>query len=66
VASSLSIMAMGPPGLLAPLSAALVLWRWRASLQRRIGGYTGDGAGALVELSETPVLLTAALLAGWE
>jgi adenosylcobinamide-GDP ribazoletransferase len=64
VASSLSIMAMGPPGLLAPLSAALVFWRWRASLQRRIGGYTGDGAGALVELTETAILVTAVLLAG--
>ena len=35
---------------------------WRRSVQRRLGGFTGDCAGALVELLETALLATAALL----
>lgn len=42
---------------------AAVLLRWRQSLQQRLGGYTGDGVGALVELTETWVLLGLSLLA---
>jgi len=54
------------------LSAALwMLWLvaaiglfalWRRSVQRRLGGFTGDCAGALVELLEAALLATAALL----
>jgi adenosylcobinamide-GDP ribazoletransferase len=41
----------------------LVLFAWRGSLLRRLGGYTGDGIGALVELTETLALLAVALVA---
>ena len=43
--------------------AVLVLLLWRASLRHRLGGYTGDGIGALVELTETWILLGLALVA---
>jgi len=42
--------------------ALLVFVRWRRSLRQRLGGYTGDGAGALVELTETGMLLALGLL----
>jgi hypothetical protein len=45
----------------AAVAAALMLWGWRRTLVLRLGGYTGDGLGALVELSETLVLLAVAL-----
>jgi len=51
-----------PAALAAGIAAGLVLVRWRASLCRRLGGYTGDGVGALVELTETLALLGAALV----
>ena len=38
------------------LLAALIWW-WRRLWLRRIGGFTGDCAGALIELSETAVLV---------
>jgi cobalamin synthase len=40
----------------------LGLLAWRRSLLERLGGYTGDGVGALVELSETLLLLTTAFV----
>ena len=47
------------------LAAMLVLlWLWRRAMIRRLGGFTGDGAGALVELGETLLLLITATLAG--
>lgn len=42
--------------------SGLLLFLWRRSMLERLGGFTGDTAGALVELSETGILLTAALL----
>jgi len=42
-------------------TTVLVLAAWRRSLLRRLGGYTGDGIGALVELTETLTLLVVAL-----
>jgi adenosylcobinamide-GDP ribazoletransferase len=41
---------------------ALVVHRWRRALLHRLGGYTGDGVGALVELVETAALLAAMLV----
>lgn len=49
----------------APASAAVagaLLWRWRRSMLGRLGGFTGDTAGALVELTEAAVLLALVLL----
>lgn len=44
------------------LAAALVLILLRLLMMRRLGGTTGDTAGATIELSELAALLTAALL----
>ncbi|MEW5703558.1 MAG: adenosylcobinamide-GDP ribazoletransferase [Pseudomonadota bacterium] len=46
--------------LLLPVAGAFLVLR--TLMQRRIGGATGDTAGALVEITETAVLLTAALM----
>ena len=45
--------------LVAVLGFALI----RAALLRRLGGFTGDGAGAMLELLETALLLTLAVAA---
>lgn len=45
-------------------SAAALFMVWRRAMIRRLGGFTGDGAGALVEVQETALLLITALLAG--
>jgi adenosylcobinamide-GDP ribazoletransferase len=50
-----------PAALLTGLAAGVLLWSWRAALLRRLGGYTGDGIGALVELTEALALLVVAL-----
>jgi adenosylcobinamide-GDP ribazoletransferase len=43
------------------LVAGITLILWRRAMVRRLGGFTGDTAGALVELTETAVLLVLAL-----
>ncbi len=48
-------------GVIAVVVAALSFWRWRRSLMQRLGGFTGDGAGTLVELVQTVVLVVYAL-----
>lgn len=56
-----ALVGIGSAGLPAATMAALatggVLLGWRWSLIRRLGGYTGDGVGALVELTETLALV---------
>lgn len=37
-------------------------WLWRASMRQRLGGFTGDTAGALVELTEIALLILIGLL----
>jgi adenosylcobinamide-GDP ribazoletransferase len=54
----------GWSGLLAMLVALLVLAGLRQLMRQRLGGCTGDTAGALVELSEAAVLLALALQLG--
>lgn len=64
VALGLSVLAAllcGPVGWLALLSAAAVFWLWRRAGLRRLGGFTGDTAGALAELVEVIVLVVLAL-----
>ena len=57
----LGMLLFGWMGLLA-LATALLLFIWlRRALLRRLGGTTGDTAGALVELGECAVLLALAL-----
>lgn len=57
----LAVAVWGLPaaGMLFVATLLFMLWRWE--LLRRIGGLTGDTAGALCEMTETAVLLLAAL-----
>ncbi len=43
-------------------AAALTILPWRRAMLHRLGGFTGDTAGALVEMTETAALLLAATL----
>lgn len=52
----------GVAGLVALMVALLILLAWRRALLRRLGGFTGDTAGALVELTEAAVLIGVILL----
>jgi adenosylcobinamide-GDP ribazoletransferase len=58
----MTLYAFGVIGVAMLLPVLLLFWRWRASLLQRLGGYTGDGAGALVEMTEAALLLGSALL----
>ncbi|MEA9773344.1 adenosylcobinamide-GDP ribazoletransferase [Xanthomonas campestris pv. raphani] len=49
---------------LACMIAALVFALWRRACLHRLGGMTGDTCGALIELSETAVLVGLAVYAG--
>lgn len=51
------LLAFGAPGALAALLGGLVFLVWRRALLARLGGTTGDTAGALVELVECAVLV---------
>ena len=57
----LLVLVGGWAGLLAVLAALLLLAGLRQLMLQRLGGCTGDTAGALVELSEATVLLVLAL-----
>jgi len=52
----------GGRGLVAWASAFLVSWAFVIYLKKRIGGYTGDGLGAMEQLSQIAVLIALALL----
>ena len=53
---------LGSAGLAAVVVSSAVFWAWRRTMLIRLGGFTGDTAGALVELTETGALLALALL----
>jgi adenosylcobinamide-GDP ribazoletransferase len=59
VLSSLALWFVAGPGLLVVLALviAAVYFCWRRLWQQRIGGFTGDTAGAMIELQEVAVLL---------
>ncbi|TVQ92613.1 MAG: adenosylcobinamide-GDP ribazoletransferase [Chromatiaceae bacterium] len=57
----LALALLGAAGLLAGALALTVLLTWRRSMLVRLGGFTGDTAGALVELTELALLLGLAL-----
>ncbi|MDC9671660.1 adenosylcobinamide-GDP ribazoletransferase, partial [Xanthomonas euvesicatoria] len=50
-------------GMLACAVTGVVLVMWRRACLQRLGGMTGDTCGALVEISETAVLVALALQA---
>ncbi len=54
---------IGIPGFWLLFTMAGIFFLLRTLMLRRIGGTTGDTAGALVEITETMMLLTAALMA---
>ena len=60
VALVVAVAALGATGVVALLLAATAGLAWAAFMARRLGGITGDVHGAVVELTELAVLLTAA------
>lgn len=60
-AHGVAMLLLGWSAVLALLAAALVFWLLRRAFVVRLGGTTGDTAGALLELSECAVLLVLAL-----
>ncbi|HKK00813.1 MAG TPA: adenosylcobinamide-GDP ribazoletransferase [Desulfuromonadales bacterium] len=58
------LAAFGAAGLAATISAAAVFLALRRMMIKRLGGTTGDTAGALVELVETVVMTAAAVIYG--
>jgi adenosylcobinamide-GDP ribazoletransferase len=58
----LAMLLLGFSAVLAFLAAALVFWLLRRAFVSRLGGITGDTAGALLELGECAVLVALALL----
>lgn len=52
--------ACGRGGLLAVCVAGVVFALWRRGCRKRLGGFTGDTAGALAELTEAAVLVSLA------
>lgn len=58
-----AVLALGTTGLWLVLVLGIVLLLLRGAMMRRLGGTSGDTAGALVEITETGLLLTLALLA---
>lgn len=55
-------LTFGQAGLIALITATAVMTVWRQACLRRLGGVTGDTAGALCELIEAAVLLAAVVV----
>ena len=62
--SGAGCLLLGAGAAVALLAAALAFFALRRSMMRRLGGTTGDTAGAVLELLEMVVLLTLALTLG--
>lgn len=58
----LVLLGWGAIGLLPVMTVVLFALYWRRVLMRRLGGTTGDTAGALLELAETLLLVTLAII----
>ncbi len=57
-----ALLLLGAAGLVALALALALLWTWRRAMLHRLGGFTGDTAGALVEFTEAGLLLALTLL----
>lgn len=62
ICALLSLSVWGLPAAWMLALATLLLLLWRRALVRRIGGLTGDAAGALCEVTEAAVLLLTVLI----
>ena len=62
IAAAVSVLTLGFWGALTVGAAGLFVWRLAAYLRRRLGGFTGDTLGALVETIEAGVLTLAVSL----
>lgn len=62
VASAGAGLACGAAGLAAVLAVAALYAAWHRQCHRRLGGFTGDTAGALVELAEAAALVALVLV----
>lgn len=60
VANALAMLLLGWPALLALLVAGVVFVWLRSLMRKRLGGTTGDTAGALLEIAECAVLVALA------
>ncbi|HEY0230337.1 MAG TPA: adenosylcobinamide-GDP ribazoletransferase [Dokdonella sp.] len=60
-ASVVLSLCFGAAGLIAVVATVLVWLVWRQACLRRIGGFTGDTAGALAEMVEAAVLIAIAI-----
>lgn len=58
----LALLLFGSGGLLAVITAAAWLFLFRARILQRLGGTTGDTAGAMVEIGEALILVTLTLI----
>lgn len=55
--TALACLAFGSAGLVSLAVALATAWCWRRAVLARLGGFTGDTAGALVELVEAATLV---------
>jgi adenosylcobinamide-GDP ribazoletransferase len=62
VAIVVAVAMLGAWSALPLAGSALLAWGWAAYLRRRIGGFTGDTLGALVEVTEAATLTLAVSL----
>ena len=62
VAALASVATLGAWGALTLGVTALLAWVWAVYLRRRLGGFTGDTLGALVEVTEAALLTLAVSL----
>ena len=64
VLAAASCVVFALPGLAALVAAIGVFLHWQHDCRRRLGGFTGDAAGAVIERVETASALAAALALG--
>ncbi len=62
LAAGSALVVLGWVGVLIVAAALILYWQLRHALMARLGGFTGDTAGALVELTETLLIMGLALV----